>query len=124
MDIEKRRKWRREYQKKYTINNKELVRAIYRRSERKNRQKRTAVRRNRIFKYKLLAGGKCQICGYNKNLAALTFHHQENKDILMCRIFDHNHNNIIKEMKKCKLICFNCHQELHNPHWDYKLWSA
>ena len=116
------REWMRKYYNIYRKVNAEKIREIKRRSTQKNRYKISIIRRNKIFKYKSLAGGKCSICGYNKNLAALTFHHRENKDILMCKIFNYNNEYILKEMEKCILLCFNCHQELHHPSWDRKLW--
>lgn len=69
-------------------------------------------------------GGKCQKCGYNKNLTALELHHIDpyTKD------FEIN-SSTIKELKrlgklqeeldKCILLCANCHREEHNP--DYQL---
>lgn len=72
------------------------------------------------LKYKLKAveykGGKCQICGYNKNIAALEFHHidpsQKDFGISETR---HNWEDTQKELDKCIMICANCHREIHNP---------
>lgn len=60
-------------------------------------------------------GGKCQKCGYQKSLSALTFHHRNSKEkeYEVGQILDLNKNKIIKELKKCDLLCFNCHMELH-----------
>jgi hypothetical protein len=57
-------------------------------------------------------GGKCQICGYQKHIGALAFHHLDSTQK------EHNFNNISwtrmkKELNKCILVCFNCHQEIH-----------
>jgi len=58
----------------------------------------------------------CEICGYSKNLAALHFHHinpQEKEFEVssnMCRKWE----KIETEIKKCILVCANCHIELHN----------
>ena len=38
---------------------------------------RSAKRKLELIEYK---GGKCEICGYNKNLSALEFHHINSKD--------------------------------------------
>lgn len=64
-------------------------------------------------------GGKCQICGYNKNLAVLSFHHRENTKkcfSLSASAFSSKPINILQiEADKCDLLCSNCHLELHYP---------
>lgn len=62
-----------------------------------------------------LLGGKCQRCGYKKSLSALTFHHKnpKEKEYQIGQIMDRDQNKIVKELKKCDLLCFNCHMELH-----------
>jgi len=64
-----------------------------------------------------LLGGKCQECGYNKNFAALDFHHLDPtkkehnwKTLRQCKW-----EVIVKELKKCVLLCKNCHMETHWP---------
>lgn len=79
--------------------------------------------RNRIkslLDYSLMALDKiergCDICGYNKNAAALEWHHpnqdKENNPGDLLR------SGKIKEYKieiaKCILVCANCHREIHN----------
>ena len=66
------------------------------------------------------AGGKCSICGYNKNLAALAFHHTDpnGKDFKldMRSMSNRNLERVLSELGKCILVCHNCHSELHHPH--------
>jgi hypothetical protein len=66
------------------------------------------------------AGGCCSICGYNKNLAALVFHHDasSNKDFKldMRSLSNRKLEPVLEEINKCILVCANCHAELHNPH--------
>ena len=72
-------------------------------------------------KVKLMAieykGGKCKLCGYKKCVSALTFHHRDpsKKDF---GIAANGHcwawETIKKELDKCILVCFNCHQEIHD----------
>ena len=61
-------------------------------------------------------GGKCQECGYNKNIAVLEFHHI-NPDEKDFSISDRNikldWEKIKKELDKCVLVCSNCHREIH-----------
>jgi hypothetical protein len=64
-------------------------------------------------------GGKCSVCGYNKNSAALTFHHINPIDkafaLDLRSLSNRKQVRIDKEIDKCTLICHNCHSELHNP---------
>lgn len=67
-------------------------------------------------------GGSCSKCGYKKNLAALEFHHIDPlvKEFKLDsrRISNTSEENIQKELRKCILLCANCHRELHNPSLD------
>lgn len=64
-------------------------------------------------------GGKCEICGYDKNMSALEFHHNnpEEKDFeIDIRHFSNTSIEKLKnELSKCILVCANCHREIHNP---------
>ena len=65
-------------------------------------------------------GGKCAICGYDKNLSALSFHHlRDKKFVLQSRNFSRYTDEEIKlEVSKCILLCQNCHHEIHHPNLD------
>src|SRR5574343_14188 len=61
-------------------------------------------------------GGKCQKCGYNKCLTALEFHHLDSKNKLTSpsnAITRWSWDRAIIELKKCILVCANCHREIH-----------
>lgn len=64
-------------------------------------------------------GTSCSICGYNKNYAALEFHHTNMKSkefspaVLIYSSYDLE--QIFKELDKCVLVCANCHREIHYP---------
>ena len=80
--------------------------------------KRTARNRKNKKEAIVLMGGACVLCGYNKNIACLEFHHKnpdekehEPKQILRGRDFQ----LIMKELSKCLLVCKNCHTEIHHP---------
>jgi len=66
-----------------------------------------------------IAGGECCDCGYKKNISALEFHHlnPEEKsfgiDLRKCSCA--KWDRLLEEVKKCVLICANCHRERHNP---------
>lgn len=67
-------------------------------------------------------GGKCEICGYDKNIAALDFHHLEpsNKafELDARHLSNTTINKLLEEADKCILVCANCHREIHNKHLD------
>jgi len=76
---------------------------------------RKALKMRRELQQK--SGGKCKICGYNKNERVLSFHHRNPKEKLfelslnnLCK----NKEEIYKEWEKCDLICMNCHCEIEN----------
>lgn len=61
-------------------------------------------------------GSKCQICGYDKCLAALEFHHKDpsKKEYNISKIAGKNNLSYedLKEICKCILVCANCHREI------------
>lgn len=61
-------------------------------------------------------GGKCEMCGYDKNISALEFHHKnpEEKDFTISS-FNGSWEDIQRELDKCVMVCANCHREIHNP---------
>ena len=64
-------------------------------------------------------GGSCISCGYDKNTSALEFHHRVPADksfqLDLRSLSNRSWANILSEVKKCDLLCSNCHKELHNP---------
>ena len=66
-----------------------------------------------------LCGGKCSTCGYHKNYASLAFHHinpsTKSFNINQLNMNKYPWKRILKEVKKCILLCHNCHYELHHP---------
>ncbi len=67
-----------------------------------------------------MLGGKCSNCGYAGNLAVLAFHHLEGKEFKLDvrSLSNRKLDPILEEISKCKLLCHNCHTELHNPDLD------
>jgi hypothetical protein len=59
-------------------------------------------------------GGKCNICGYNKCIEALEFHHKERKDkkFLVSKGLTYGIDKLRFEASKCILLCANCHREV------------
>lgn len=73
-------------------------------------KRRRNTLRSRAIAYK---GGECLVCGYNKSIRALCFHHRENKLFTVSSSFCRSWDSIKKEIDKCDLLCANCHMELH-----------
>lgn len=61
-------------------------------------------------------GGKCQICGYDKCVDALQFHHLDPsiKDFgISDKGLTRSWERTKIEVDKCVLLCGNCHAEIH-----------
>jgi excisionase family DNA binding protein len=74
-------------------------------------------RRRRRLKEILVsdAGGRCGICGYDKHIGALQFHHRDGeakKFGLSDRGLTRSLAAVRAEASKCVLLCANCHSEV------------
>ena len=60
-------------------------------------------------------GNKCQICGYDKCIQALDFHHvnPEEKEFDFKDNTNRSWQTTRNEIQKCILLCANCHREVH-----------
>lgn len=59
-------------------------------------------------------GGKCKKCG-DENIFHLTFHHNNgDKNIEISKLNNSRWSAIEHELKKCELLCYNCHYETHH----------
>lgn len=59
------------------------------------------------------AGGSCQMCGYNRCLAALQFHHLDPAHkIKQLSSWSGSLEAARLEAGKCQLLCANCHAEV------------
>lgn len=86
-------------------------------------EKVSDFRRNRKKLLVKISGGKCNICGYNKSNSALQFHHiypQQKEYGLATKGTCHDLNKDIAELKKCILVCANCHREIHDGFYSQK----
>lgn len=61
-----------------------------------------------------IMGGKCHLCGFKKSIWAFDFHHLDSnqKDSGISNI--KSISKLKEELKKCILICSNCHMEIHS----------
>ncbi len=96
----------------------------------KNRNKVNLYHKNwqekrKIWYRKLKKGKSCLICG-ESNPLCLDFHHKNpNKKIELIRkmvIYSNNKKKILKEIKKCVLICANCHRKIHQDGENGQNW--
>lgn len=62
------------------------------------------------------ANNRCQICGYDKYIGNLSFHHK-NPDTksfnISMMILKYSLPRLVAEASKCILTCHNCHGEIH-----------
>lgn len=75
------------------------------------------VHRNRKLDLVKMFGGKCVICGYDKYVGALQFHHKDPKEKSFGISQGYQRlslDKLIEEAKKCILICANCHAEIED----------
>ena len=81
-----------------------------------NSQAVSDYRRNRKLNLIAACGNKCCICGYNKAISALEFHHidpSQKEFGIAANGTCHNIQKDIAEVRKCVLVCANCHREIH-----------
>lgn len=80
--------------------------------------KMAVAKRRKMIKAKAISymGGRCIFCKYNRCSAALEFHHIDSKT----KEFGLGKNGLTRswhktlaELKKCILVCSNCHKEIH-----------
>ena len=84
----------------------------------RNCQSRGAVERAQKTKQKCVdyLGGACRLCGYDKCLGALHFHHIDptKKEFAIGGKKTADIKRLILELDKCALLCANCHAEVHS----------
>lgn len=105
---EEKREQTREYHREYYAKNKEKLRQYHNQYYKDNRNKQVLVD---------YLGGKCIICGYNKCIAALDFHHLDpaEKEFILSRSWQKKKmtESTKMELDKCVILCANCHREAH-----------
>lgn len=94
--------------KAFYINNINKIKA-----KQKNATEVLRKTKKELVEYK---GNKCSLCNYNKNFAALVFHHadpSEKEFRVSGKLLRKNIVDLKLEADKCELLCENCHQEVH-----------
>ncbi len=75
-----------------------------------------SLRRKRIKKILVdELGGKCSVCGYDKHIEVLQFHHKDPsmKKFGLGSSWNQSLKTLREESKKCIVLCANCHIEEH-----------
>ena len=80
------------------------------------KHQKTILRRSMKLQAIKLLGGRCSICGYDKCIDALEFHHKnpEEKEFKLGSGNTMSWKEYKLEALKCKLVCSNCHKEIHS----------
>ena len=106
------------YWSKFRKGDKHHEEAVELKKRKSNNSKAVSNRRRKIkemaIEYK---GGKCIVCGYDRCIAALEFHHlnPEEKDFSIASSgTTKSWDRIKNELDKCICVCANCHREIHN----------
>jgi len=99
-----------EHAKKHYLKNKEKCKDRARKCSDETRRKTRAL----SLRYRALRG--CSKCGYNKCTRALEYHHLGSKDGNVSRMISQGCGvkRIKEEIRKCVVLCANCHRELHD----------
>jgi len=87
-------------------------------ADRREYIKRAVIKRRKKIRQLAIdyLGSKCTVCGYSKSLAALDIHHRDpaKKEFGISQDGStRSWERVKKELKKCILICANCHREIH-----------
>ncbi len=83
-----------------------------------NKKSESVMRSQKRKKIKAIEafGSKCCMCGYDKCIEALEFHHlnkNEKEEKPSKAILSWSFERAKTELDKCILVCANCHREIH-----------
>jgi len=109
--------------KKYTVEQRREKGRLCSKNYRKNPEKREIIlkykkivlNRNRakLFKLRREKGNRCVLCGYNEEPRILVFHHLRDKKFGIGSNYYRSLDELREEVKKCILLCPNCHAKVH-----------
>lgn len=80
------------------------------------KHQKTILRRNMKIQAIKLLGGRCSVCGYDRCVDALECHHEnpQEKEFKLGSGNTMSWREYKAEALKCKLVCSNCHKEIHS----------
>jgi len=66
--------------------------------------------------FKFFEGRRCMVCGFESDLPIYELHHhdQEGKETNVSKIMHHSWEKVERELRKCILVCANCHRAIHH----------
>jgi hypothetical protein len=66
--------------------------------------------------FEFFGARKCMICEIESDMPIYELHHhdQEGKETNISSIMHHSWAKVEKELRKCILVCSNCHRILHH----------
>jgi hypothetical protein len=83
---------------------------------------RTKIRRYRAKAAAIkLLGGVCCACGWEGPQAGFEFHYLGNKEFNFGNVSNKSWKVIVKELRKCQLLCSRCHRISHSTREDAAL---
>ena len=110
-----------ECMRSYRENNSEKISSAQKIAwENGGREKRAVIIAERlafIGRYKTMFG--CERCGYNEDPVALDLHHIDPKSKSVRQLQNHPLETIKLEIKKCSILCANCHRIHHFSKQEY-----
>ena len=61
-------------------------------------------------------GRRCMVCGIESEAPIFELHHhdQSGKETGISKILHHSWEKVEKELRKCILVCSNCHRIIHH----------
>ena len=88
------------------------------------KHQKTILRRSMKLQAIKLLGGKCSICGYDRCVDALEFHHKNphEKEFKLGSGNTMSWKEYKNEALKCIIVCSNCHKEIHSKIGYNKNW--
>ena len=100
-----------EYNKEYYRNHREEKLQW----QRENRPRIRENQRRRKQEFVVQKGGRCEKCGYDRNYAALGFHHPNSRKGNRRELASENPQTDKFNIDEVILVCRNCHIEIHHP---------
>ena len=76
-------------------------------------------KKSKKYIQKVKSFASCQSCGIEDS-ACLEFHHLKDKKFTIANAADKGIKTIKKEMRKCIVLCSNCHKKEHYAHGGKK----
>jgi hypothetical protein len=111
MNNEKRKE---RYYKNIEVERERSRKYYYSHKEKAKQRKKLALQRYNEWFRSYKNGLRCERCGYCKNPQILHFHHLDMKEKKNgVGNIKRSYTAALEEIKKCEVLCPNCHAELH-----------